>query len=146
MVEIRNANLDDEAAVLALLLQFPDEELEEYGIRKELGKTFRDIIHNAALGTILLVEEDGDILGIVTLSYPTAIRCGGVYTCIEEFIVDEKARGKGVGGSLMRTAINEASSRGCFELQVNNPSPLGYPVYLKYGLQDVGKHLKIKLG
>lgn len=146
MVDIRRARLDDEAAVLALLLQFPAEELEEYGVREGLGKAFRDIIHDGDLGTIFLAEEDGDILGIVTLSYPTAIRCGGVYTCIEEFIVDEKARGKGVGGSLMKAALKEASSRECFELQVNNPSPLGYPLYLKYGLEDVGKHLKIKLG
>jgi len=146
MVEIRRARLDDEEAVLALLLQFPAEELEEYDVREAAGKAYREITRDAKLGTIFLAEEDSDILGIVTLSYPTAIRCGGVYTCIEEFIVDEKARGKGVGGSLMKAALNEASSRGCFELQVNNPTPLGYPVYLKYGLEDVGKHLKIKLG
>ena len=145
MVKIRNARLDDEVAVLALLLQVPDEELEEYDGREGHEKAFREIIQDANLGTIFIAEDDGDILGVLTLSYPTAIRCGGIYTCIEEFIVHEKARGKGVGGSLIKAALDETSSRGCFELQVNNPSPSGYPVYLKHGIEDIGKHLKIKL-
>ena len=84
-------------------------------------------------------------MGLITLSYPTAIRCGGLYTCIEEFIVGEKGRGQGIGGKLLRAALEEASAKGCYELQVNNPSESGYPVYLKYGLADVGRHLKIKL-
>ena len=145
MVKIRLAKLDDEEAVLALLSQFPNKIREEFESREGPGKAFRKIIHDANLGTILLAEEEGEILGVLTMSYPMAIRCGGIYTCIEEFIVDEKARGKGVGGNLLKAALNEAASRGCFELQVNDPSPMGYPLYLKYGLEDKGKHLKIKM-
>jgi len=67
----------------------------------------------------------------------------GLYPGVKEFIVGEKGRGKGIGGKLLKVALEEASSQGCFELQVNNPSELGYPVYLKYGLADFGKNLKI---
>jgi hypothetical protein len=42
--------------------------------------------------------------------------------------------------------IAEATSRGCYEIQINNPSELGYPVYLRKGFKEIGKHLKIKLG
>ena len=146
MIQIRLAKLEDEESVLALLRQFPDKDREAYDNREGPGKAFRKIIHDSHLGTIFLAEEDDSILGILTMSYPTAIRCGGRYTCIEEFIVDEKARGKGVGGSLMKAALKESVSRGCYELQVNNPSPSGYPLYLKYGLEDIGKHLRIKFG
>ena len=122
--------------------QFPGIELEAANWTGG-PETFRQIIDNNVLGTILVAEENDTLLGLITLSYPTAIHCGGIYTCIEEFIVGEKGRGKGIGGKLLKAALDEASSRGCFELQVNNPSEMGYPVYLKYGLKDTGKQLKI---
>jgi GNAT superfamily N-acetyltransferase len=59
---------------------------------------------------------------MVTLSYPLAIRCGGVYACIEEFVVGPQARGKGVGGLLLEAAIRRAREMGCAEIQVKRPS------------------------
>ncbi|MBU2548928.1 MAG: GNAT family N-acetyltransferase [Proteobacteria bacterium] len=141
-MNVHKARVEDEGRVIELLTQFPSSGIEHADWTKG-GSTFRLIVSQPDLGTILLAEEDGEALGLITLSYPTAIRCGGIYTCIEEFIVGEKGRGKGIGGSLLRAALDEARRRGCFELQVNNPSELGYPVYLKYGLSDDGRHLKI---
>ena len=103
------------------------------------------MVHHPELGTIFLADEKGEAIGLITLSFPTAIRFGGIYASIEEFIVTEKGRGKGIGGKLLKAALEEGSSRGCYELVVNNPSESGYPVYMKYGLADVGRHLKIKL-
>ena len=141
-MRIRQARLEDENQVIDLLGQFPASDMAHMDWSAG-GKTFRRIIENPELGSILIAEQDGEALGLLTLSYPTAIRCGGIYTCIEEFIVGKKGRGKGIGGALLRAALEEAASKGCFELQVNNPSESGYPVYLKYGLADLGKHLKI---
>jgi GNAT superfamily N-acetyltransferase len=133
----------DEAPVIALLqkLLIRGGEVDK-GWNDEAGM-FRNIVHNPELGTILVAEENGEIAGVTTLSYPTAIRCEGIYSCLEENIVDERFRGKGVGGKLLKAAIAEAAARGCKELQVNAPSEMGYPLYLRYGLKDNGKHLKI---
>ena len=76
---------------------------------------------------------------ITTLSYPIALRCSGPYSCIEENIVDERFRGKGIGGALLTAAIAEATARGCAEIQVNAPNEHGYPLYLRHGLKDEGK-------
>ncbi len=142
-MQIRKATIEDENYIINLLKQFPPEEATvDWQVG---GQTFRRIIENTDLGTIFLAEESGQVLGVITLSYPHAIRCGGNYSCIEEFIVDEKGRGKGVGGQLLKAAIAEAQSRGCYELQVNRPSELGYPVYIRYGWKDLGKHLNLKL-
>jgi GNAT superfamily N-acetyltransferase len=142
-MQIRKATIEDENHIVNLLRQFPPEEAT---IDWEIGaQTFRRIVENSDLGTIFLAEENGQALGVITLSYPHAIRCGGDYSCIEEFIVDERGRGKGVGGQLLKAAIAEAQSRGCYELQVNRPSELGYPVYLRYGWRDLGKHLNLRL-
>ncbi len=142
-MQIRKACIEDESRIINLLKQFPSG-LE--GVNWEAAaRTFRRIVENSELGTILVAEDDGEVVGVTTLSYPTAIRCGGLYCCIEENIVDAKCRGKGVGGKLLKTAIAEATSKGCDEIQVNGPSEMGYPLYLRNGLKDIGKHLKTKL-
>ncbi len=143
-MEIRRARIEDEHQIIELLKEFPENALGPVDW-KAGRETFRQIMHHPELGSIFVAEEEGEAIGLITLSFPTAIRCGGIYTCIEEFIVGEKGRGKGIGGRLLRAVLEEATSKGCYELQVNNPSESGYPVYLKYGLADVGRHLKIKI-
>jgi predicted N-acetyltransferase YhbS len=138
---IRKATAEDERSIFRLLKQFPGES-NAYDWQAGVG-TFHRIIENPPLGSAFVADEDGSILGVITLSYPTAIRCAGHYACIEEFIVDINGRGKGVGGKLIRAAIEEARSRKCYELQVNRPSESGYPVYIRHGWQDLGKHLNL---
>ncbi len=147
MIKVRQATIEDEARVFDLLGQFSSSETPgESSTRRQKGApTFREIVQNNEKGTVLVAEQDGDAVGVLTLSYPTAIRCAGIYTCIEELIVSERARGKGVGGQLLEAAIAEATAKGCAEIQVNRPSEMGYPVYLEHGWADLGKHLNIKL-
>lgn len=66
----------------------------------------------AAPATVLLVAEDGDgtILGSLTLALfriPTGLRAW-----IEDVVVDEAARGRGVGEALNRAAIDRARAAG----------------------------------
>lgn len=142
-MQIRKATLEDQSHVINLIKQFPPEEVTVDW--KDAARTFDNVIENPELGSILVAEENGNVLGVITLSYPTVIRCGGLYSSIEEFMVSHEARGKGVGGKLLTAALDEAKSKGCYEIQVNNPSELGYPVYLRQGLKDIGKHLKMEL-
>jgi len=144
-MRIRKATIGDENQVLDLLkkLLIPSGEVDKNW--NDDTNMFRKIIENPGLGIILVAEENGEIAGVTTLSFPNAIRCDGLYSCIEENIVDEKFRGKGVGGKLLQAAIAEAKAKGCKELQVNNPSKMGYPLYMRYGLEDKGTHLNIKL-
>ena len=138
--------MKDEARVRALMkkLLIPSGEVKK-DWNDEAG-VFRRIIEHPELGAILVAEEDGEIAGVTTLSYPVAIRCNGVYACIEENIVDERFRGKGVGGKLLQAAIAEAAAHGCDEIQVNAPSEMGYPLYMRRGFTDAGKkHIKAKL-
>lgn len=143
-MDIRYVKIEEEQKVMALLKQFPEAGAEQWDFDAS-AKTFRKIVHDFNIGTILVAVDGEDVLGVLTLSYPTALRCSGIYASIEEFIVDEKGRGKGIGGKLLKAAINEVSSRGCRELIVNKPSESGYPVCLKHGFKDAGRHLKILL-
>ena len=146
MVEIREATLEDEATVFDLLRQLMVSATADSAVNQQSGTdTFRRMLENQEMGTVFLAEEDGTALGLLTLSYPVAIRCGGIYSCIEELIVIEQARGKGVGGALLEAAIDRTTDRGCYELQVNRPSELGLPVYLRHGWHDAGKCLLLSL-
>ena len=146
MVEVREATLEDEAVVFDLLRQLMVSATADSPVNQQRGTdTFRRMLENEEMGTVFLAEEDGTALGLLTLSYPAAIRCGGIYSCIEELIVIEQARGKGVGGALLEASIERATARGCYELQVNRPSELGLPVYLRHGWKDAGKCLLLSL-
>ena len=144
-MNIRKATIEDEPSILALLkkLLIPGGEVGKDW--NDAPGTIRRIIQDPELGTILVADEDGKIAGVTTMSFPFAIRCKGIYTCIEENIVDAGHRGKGVGSKLLKAAIAEATARGCDELQLNSPSEMGYPLYIRNGLKDNGKALKIDL-
>jgi predicted N-acetyltransferase YhbS len=74
--------------------------------------TYRDLLKSDR-GSVIVFELDGEVLGVVTCSYVTAIRYGGNYARMEELIVDDKARGTGAGKILVNAAITEARRRGC---------------------------------
>jgi hypothetical protein len=50
-----------------------------------------------------------------------------------------------VGSQLLEAAMNEAKKQSCYEIQVNNPSELGYPLYIRQDIKDAGKHLRKRL-
>jgi len=147
LITVRRAIISDEAQVFKLFSRLTSRQrTDKYRVDQKTGhEVFRKIIDNPTLGVILVALEDDMILGVISLSYPVAIRCSGPYARIEEYIVDEENRGKGIGGMLLDAAISEAIGMGCFDLQVNNPSDLGRPLYLKRNFEEGGDYMRLKL-
>lgn len=147
MINIRKATLSDETEVFDVLRKLLSPQATDSSRihTPTTAGVFREIITDESKGAVIIAEEGGKLVGLITLSYPIAIRCAGKYTCIEEFIVSEMVRGRGVGTQLLEYALNEAKKQGCYEIQVNAPSELGYPLYIKQDIKDAGKHLKKRL-
>lgn len=147
MITIRKAFPSDEEGLFSLLQQFPSRQLP--GVKSlrtpDTIRIFRDVISDETLGTIFVADDNNNLIGVITMSYTYAIRLGGRYSSIEEFIVGNQARGKGVGSRLLQAVIDEAKKQDCYELHVANPSEMGYPVYVSKNIKEVGKHLKLKL-
>ena len=144
MATIRKATPADQAKTIGLLKQFPpDPELPQVNW-DDAAHAFATLAEGRR-GCIFVAEEGGDIVGVVPLGYSYVLRFGGTYAMIEEFIVSEKMRGRGIASQLIQTAMQEARRMGCPELQVNGPSPLGRPVYLRNGFHEAGLHMKIQL-
>ena len=147
MINIRKATLDDETEVFNVLKMLLSPRAADSSLIRTPGAltTFNSLVTFEDKGAVIVAEEEGKLVGLITLSYPIAIRCAGKYTCIEEFIVSEMVRGRGVGTQLLQAALEEAKKRGCFEIQVNAPTEMGYPLYIKQDIKDAGKHLKKRL-
>ncbi|MBE0633038.1 GNAT family N-acetyltransferase [Candidatus Bathyarchaeota archaeon] len=147
MIIIRGARPDDESKIFALFENLVSRQrTDEYRVNQKTGvATYRQIIGEPTLGVILVAEEEAELIGSITLSYPVSIRCSGPYARIEEFIVSEASRGRGVGSRLLEAAIDEAKKMGCHDLQVNNPSDLGQPLYINHDFQNGGDYMRLKL-
>ena len=67
MVSIREATIDDQVVVFNLLRQLMTSATEESPINQPSAvETYRQIIEEEK-GTVLVAEEDGQILGVITL-------------------------------------------------------------------------------
>lgn len=106
-MQIRLATHTDKPKVLALL----DELGEEINKRKGFSPTnaqaqevggpmFDEIITNSDTH-IFVAEEDGQLYGLATFYVLPNIRHGYKRGHIEDFVVSEKSRGKGVGSMIM---------------------------------------------
>ena len=70
-----------------------------------------DIVSSPATDLFLVTDDDGTILGtatLVTFRIPTGRRAW-----IEDVVVDDAARGLGVGGALTRAMVDRAEELGC---------------------------------
>jgi ribosomal protein S18 acetylase RimI-like enzyme len=71
----------------------------------------REIVESPTTTILLARDGSGRILGTMTLAVfriPTGLRAW-----IEDVVVDESARGKGVGEALNREALRRAQAAGC---------------------------------
>ena len=144
MAKIRRAEKNDLENVIALLENFPSDPEIPHLDWQDARNVYSDLVANTH-GLILLSEENGSLAGLITLSFPLVLRFGGEYALVEDFIVDKKFRGQGIGRPLLQAAFKEARDRGCREVQVNGASDVGLPVYIRNGLHEAGKHLKMQL-
>ena len=66
---------------------------------------------------LLVVEEDGQVLGtVVLLVVPNLSHRGCSWALLENLIVDAKQRGRGLGGLLMEHGMARAREAGCYKL------------------------------
>lgn len=77
------------------------------------------IVDNAH-SVLFVAEADGQIVGSLTLAFyriPT-----GIKAWIEDVVVDDAARGRGVGEALNRAALAEAAHRGAKNVSLTSRS------------------------
>ena len=107
---------------------------------------FNDLISNKR-GSLLIAEEEGKVLGMVSISFNLALRYNGEYCQLEELVVHKEARGKNVGGLLIEEALKLAKNRGCkeFGLYLLESTKHNQSFYEKYGFRKIGEEMRQSL-
>ncbi|MDE0803589.1 MAG: GNAT family N-acetyltransferase [Acidimicrobiales bacterium] len=105
---------------IEIVADVTDELVEAYArLTPQLSKSnpppdreaLEDIVAAPATDVFVATDDDGTILGTSTLAVfriPTGRRAW-----IEDVVVDEAGRGKGVGGGLTRAMVDRADELGC---------------------------------
>lgn len=83
----------------------PDPDFQRRGLMK--------IISNKDVGVILVAKEDKNILGMVNLLFTESTALGSRVAILEDMIVSNTSRGKGIGSLLIDYAVQEATDSGC---------------------------------
>ena len=129
LLEIREATEVDDALVAAMARLVPQ---LSASIPAPDAAALSAIVASDA-SVLLLAEEDGEVVGAMTLvvfTIPTGVRAW-----IEDVVVDEAARGRGVGNALNRAAIERAREAGARTVDLTSrPS------------REVANHLYRRLG
>ena len=117
-MRIRPAEIRDLRTVYALLCALEDCALPEAAFAETYA-------HNLAQPSIrcLVAEEGGIVRGFVSLHMDRHLHHAALVGEIQELIVEEAWRSRGVGVELLRAAQHEARAAGCSHLELNSGFP-----------------------
>ena len=95
------------------------------------------IIRNPEIGEILVLKGDGKILGMVGLLYSISTALGGKVAILEDMIIHQDYRQKGLGKELLGEAIRFSKERNCLRLTLltdfNNDTAINF--YQHFGFK-----------
>ena len=112
-VTIRDARLEDEARLLALLPLIPVNAEMTPDDLQSVAQRF----HESLAMDVLMAEVDGQVLGFVALSFIPVL--SGLRALIDDLAVDPACRRQGIGQALVEAAIQRADRRGATHLFVD---------------------------
>ena len=128
-VTIRNANTQDIAAMCNLLEKLfaieqdfePDAEKQQRGLTLLLGST---------RARVFVAEREKRVVGMLTVQLLISTAEGGTVGLVEDVVVDEACRGRGIGKALLQHLEAWAQQTGISRLQLladrNNRSALEF--------------------
>jgi ribosomal protein S18 acetylase RimI-like enzyme len=92
----------------------------------------------------LVVEDNGPLVGLLSYSVRPNLYHGGPTALIEELIVDESHRGRGIGGILLGEFLRRMEESGCAEVSVTvmPENEAAQKFYRSHGLLDEALYLE----
>ncbi len=120
MIHFRVADIDDIHEVSVLLAAL-FEEVEHSPDAEAIATIFSEVESSDHHSTLLALNEEDDIVGIITLEEGISFYAGGKFGAINELYVVAEYRSVGVGKMLIDEAKDLAESRGWKRLEVTTP-------------------------
>ncbi len=88
----------------------PDARRQRQGLRLMLREPERRVV--------LVAERDGRVIGMVSVQLVVSTAEGAVSGLLEDMVVEERARGEGIGARLLQAAEGWAFERGATRIQL----------------------------
>jgi len=111
----------------------------------EARRFFRRMRSNPAYHVFVAVAGDGQVIGATTLLVEQKfIHRGGLVGHIEDVVVRKSHEGKGVGGSVVRAAVEKARELGCYKAILDCKADL-VDFYKKLGFSEHDVGMRIDL-
>jgi len=125
-VVLRRARRDDVAAVLALLAD--DELSRSRGDHADAASGVTaghlagfDAIDADPAQLLVVAEQAGRVVGTLQLTFVPGLARGGAWRAqVEAVRVATDLRGRGLGGAMLRWVVEEATRRGCSQVQLTS--------------------------
>jgi GNAT superfamily N-acetyltransferase len=99
-------------------------------------------------GAVLVAEIDGQVVGVCQLVVFRHLQTrGGLCAEMESMHVHPDHRGHGIGGTLLRAAVQQARQLGCYRVQLtsNNARPEAHRFYERLGFEPSHRGFKLNL-
>jgi N-acetylglutamate synthase-like GNAT family acetyltransferase len=113
---IRDAVIEDIDAICNLIVELGYAQVDPSRFRS----AFRELLARPDL-RVLIAEDSTNrqVIGLASMSSRPQIRLGGTLVTIDEFVVSQRARGRGVGHALLDEAKQQARELGGTRLQLD---------------------------
>lgn len=112
-MEITTAISSDIPQLCLLLDQLFTQETEFSPNREAQTRGLSEIIHNPDIGSILIAHDSGQIIAMINLLYTVSTAFGNRVAILEDMVVSNHYRGRGIGSKLLKHALDFAISQGC---------------------------------
>lgn len=116
---VRSAQAEDLEAVRKLAQELRS----EIGMPTSLGEErFKTCFHASLMDPhcrILIAELGGNLVGYLSIWRRSNLSHAGPAAFVDDLIVSEEARGKGLGTALLQEAMRYAKEWGCVEIEVS---------------------------
>jgi len=112
-MEITTAISSDIPQLCLLLDQLFAQEAEFKPDHQAQSRGLSAIIDNAEIGDIIVAHDAGQIIGMVNLLYTVSTALGARVAILEDMVISDNYRNRGVGSKLLKYVQEFAKSQGC---------------------------------
>ena len=119
-MRIRQATVEDSAVIAQLMAQLIEASgYEGWQVSPEQVEESLRKMANGDAYQVLLAEDEGQVVGLLSLSFRHTLFHSAPSALIDELVVERAHRRRGVGQQLMTEAIKRCRAAGCCEVEVS---------------------------
>lgn len=135
---IRLAVADDVDAIFALVQHLADSTGQQHRFLSELDDFTKYGFSDDPQFEVLLAEQDDTVIGLCLFFYDFSSWRGELGVYIQDLVVDDEARARGIGRALIRETVQRAKQHGATHLRLtvdgDNDAAIGF--YEALGLKE----------